>query len=607
MLMPSFACRCSRYLPFERRRATTLCSVACLLLGAWLVPASGAAAQGSTSSPQGAEVERDDLACVAARQDSDPAVRREAARACSDQAVLMSVAVDDPDPDVKQVALAGITGDEALARALSQIASEQMTYGRRPPAARAARRPPRDPPHQARLYRVVGGALKRIGDQDVITSLAIEASHPRLALDAAKLVKSDTHLVQIALRSRHELAAQHAARNIQDPKERVALVLGDASPEVKASAVAGIRDQDTLLRLAQSVKPSLARTAAARLRDEELLVQLARSEAHLHVRFAAVERIRSTERLRSLVEEAEDDWIRFRAARKLRDEELLFRLAAGASATEAIRQAVRTIKSPGHLQLLVHEAQDERVRVWAAIQVGDEGALARLAAQATTPKTTQEALSGIRDRARLRGLMRPPHPGRLREAARQRLAEVLREATREDDAIQLAERSRPVYAESTRQDALRRLRERALPEDFGELEGYGSLEKEADVREVALRHPDGRMRAAAARLLTVQSDLFQIASKDPDPLVRAAAAGTLVDQSLLAKVTRSEAEGSVRVAAVTRLTRQDELARIVREDRDPRVRLAAVENLRDPDLIAEVARSDADADVRAAASRKLEQ
>lgn len=271
--------------------------------------------------------------------------------------------------------------------------------------------------------------------------------------------------------------------------------------------------------------------------------------------------------------------VRVAAARALRDDALKLRLVREARCEKARREAVSTLRDPGHLLGCVfdrglpvsvrqHAAQlrplapDDWLRLCAA---GEPEAL-RVFALESMP-------DGI-------------DPGRAWDAA---LPQALKLTliSRLSDPAQL----RSIYQSETAV-AVR-------------LAAVARMSDERVIEALFYREEDIELREALAAQVRSEDLIFAMMDDEREPRVRCALVRQLSDEAALRRVVRSDPDPQVRIAAVVRASTPTLLLDAAVTDGDRRVRFAALQQASDDALRGEIARLSGDEQLRLAAVQAI--
>ena len=141
------------------------------------------------------------------------------------------------------------------------------------------------------------------------------------------------------------------------------LALGDKKEDVRHAAVEGLTDQTILARVAVEEEDSkVRRVAVEKLTDQAALATVAIEDKNEDVRYAAVEKVMDQEMLAKVAVESKYPGIRETAVEKLTDQALLSKKAVEDKDCDVRRAAVKNLTDKALLARIAAEDEDYYVR-----------------------------------------------------------------------------------------------------------------------------------------------------------------------------------------------------------------------------------------------------
>jgi hypothetical protein len=234
------------------------------------------------------------LRAVIARQAVSGAAR--VAAAGSDAALIAEIALHDPDPDTRGVAVTKVV-DGAL-------------------VARIARQDPD--------ARVREAAVRSLHDAFVLSQIAFEDTDPWVRTVAIERVADQSALERIALSHLDADLRKSAVARLTSKATLAQIASGDPAPTVRHAAVARVDDQSVLTQIArEDVAPEVRAAAIGRVFDQRVIASHARGDPAPYVRRVAINRLDDEDLLAEIARSDPDEGLRRDAIGRLHDEEPL--------------------------------------------------------------------------------------------------------------------------------------------------------------------------------------------------------------------------------------------------------------------------------------------
>lgn len=355
------------------------------------------------------------------------------ARAISDpqftnQSVLASFAINDPDASVRFAALDKLTDPASLARVTIEASD--------PVVARHALSMLDDPASLARVAieakvsltssleeEVTVSAVMKLHDQDALAQVAADASFHNVRVIAAKKLTNQALLLRFATDENYwgEFPGirEAAIGNLTDQALLSRLSLGNEDFGVRLAALTNLTDQATLAKLAAGDgAPVIRKIATSKLFDQELLAKLASSEARSDygVLLTSLQNLTNQTVLARLADEAKVGFVRDSALRNLTDTSLLASLAIRGKEPELRSAAVRRLSDQSVLGKVATDGPCD-AREAAALRLLDQSLLVRIALTDAVWQVRKAAFTRLTNRTGLQKVITDSPDACIRKVA----------------------------------------------------------------------------------------------------------------------------------------------------------------------------------------------
>ncbi len=259
-------------------------------------------------------------------------------------------------------------------------------------------------------YRVRLEAVKKIDDQSLLETIALQDEDVSVRLEAVKKIDAQPVLEKIALQDEEPSVRLEAVKKIdaQTPVlEKIALQ--DEEPSVRREAVKKIDAQPVLERIALQGKHRTARLEAAKKIDAQpVLERIALQDVEYSVRLEAVKKIDAQPVLERIALQDKDASVRQEAAKTIDAQPVLERIALQDEDASARLEAVKKIDAQPVLGRCALQDESYSVRREAAKRVRDPEILEKIVLSSTSAEARNviNAIGCSGDRRALEALVR---------------------------------------------------------------------------------------------------------------------------------------------------------------------------------------------------------
>ena len=446
-----------------------------------------------------------------------PSVRARAVKKLTNQVVLAEIVKADSDFDVHRAAIETLTDQVAIA----EVLKTEIVKARE---------------HEERW--VLGGALKKLTDQNLLADVAKNAAASPIRTAAIEKVTNQDVLADIA-------------ETDKDSKVRAtALAKVDESHPVKQKVKQEMQQKiDADFLKTYEGDRSTCETVFARVTNQDLLADIAKNAVRASIRTAAVEMVADQNVLAKIAKTDKDSKVRETAIRKLTDQNLLADIAKTDSDSDVRCAAIENLTNQMVLAEIAKTDKDDSVRETAIEKITDQALLADVAKNAKNWQVRAAVLDKITNQNALADVAKNAKGWRVRTTAIDKIT----------DQNVLAGAVKTGIVETPEERFHWRL-------------AVETLTDQALLADLAKNAEDSFIRCEAIRGLADQDMLVDMAKTDSDADVREAAARRLDDshplkQMKYAEVAKNEANPNERIKAVQKLTNINALITLLKTEK----------------------------------------